>query len=1028
MALVVHGSPGTQRRNTPYHHSYPYHESGLKEASGAAWANAADAEGYVWGYFWEYWSVYLEFDPEFYPWALHLERGELVRWYVDSDGIFLDDAAAGHTYPLGGVQTVSCESPDPDQLFFILLEGQRGHAGHQEAGGGEADVERYDLTLQAASEQEWWQWGLRLGHAFALLECRDCRDARASAAREFFLRVFEGDVKGAQVIARSLDGGIDTCLMQRDRFKNTPLLIAASLGDASMVRWMTSSSRNAAHALAMNDMKQTPLLAAAVGGHLECLKAMLYALKLQSIKSGHKSRAKRKSSKHRGHRSGHGGGGARSNADSFASQCQRCVAAAMFGAARHNEPNALEILITEGDGDVFSINAEGQTLAHAAMQEGDNPEVLDLLNSCAPELFELADDYGNTALHFAAHRGWVRSTKFLLEAFVNPHAVNGWGRTAIAVAVVERQSECVEAIYHYGDDGRDAEPAYPARRVFEERTVQFTTKIDKKTLALAGGGSASKQSKMDMERVMRVWDQFFRNAMFGFSPPPPDDDDFYAPQYWSDDGRTRYIEPRTDGLPKPQRWGGDAQGQEVAESDALENWIETVDDEGEVYYENTRTGSFQWAVPGRSEWEVQRTFDRRYHYYFNVLTGRCLWRLSEWEERSHNGEVYYHNVVTGTTQWHAPPEWYENVADDYVWGTEHEGVGQQGDTWEYTGNENDALVPYNDSTQATCDPLYDERDSLSTLEASLDMGQYSPRPNATALATSSASPETHIWVLCDDNSDFEYFWNSTSSESSWEAPEIGWLQRTDTDGNTYFQNLQTYETSWEPPEPVSDRIGSQWERPQTGWLAVVDDVSHAEYFENLATGESSWVLPSSESAVVWDPCLAEDGLTWFYVPRAGNGWAFNFSEGYADWTSVSSTSASVSTDQLGGARGAKLLQDASVTHRLRDDGDGNLWLQSAYTVIRKSSSVQNKTSAGGGAAALKSRKRLTDQARNSAHSNEHVNTSSFQVVAYDARVRAGKAASYAGSNTVEVGHTQWEFPNTGWMLHLVAAAYWCLCR
>ena len=184
----------------------------------------------------------------------------------------------------------------------------------------------------------------------------------------------------------------------------------------------------------------------------------------------------------------------------------------------------------------------------------------------------------------------------------------------------------------------------------------------------------------------------------------------------------------------------------------------------------------------------------------------------------------------------------------------------------------------------------------------------------------------------------------------------------------------------------------------------------------MATGESSWVLPSSESAVVWDPCLAEDGLTWFYVPRAGNGWAFNFSEGYADWTSVSSTSASVSTDQLGGARGAKLLQDASVTHRLRDDGDGNLWLQSAYTVIRKSSSVQNKTSAGGGAAALKSRKRLTDQARNSAHSNEHVNTSSFQVVAYDARVRAGKAASYAGSNTVEVGHTQWEFPNTGWML------------
>ena len=40
---------------------------------------------------------------------------------------------------------------------------------------------------------------------------------------------------------------------------------------------------------------------------------------------------------------------------------------------------------------------------------------------------------------------------------------------------------------------------------------------------------------------MKVWDQFFRNALMGFDAPPGGeaDDDYYAPHYWSDDGRTR---------------------------------------------------------------------------------------------------------------------------------------------------------------------------------------------------------------------------------------------------------------------------------------------------------------------------------------------------------------------------------------------------------------------------------------------------------------------------------------------------------
>ncbi len=43
------------------------------------------------------------------------------------------------------------------------------------------------------------------------------------------------------------------------------------------------------------------------------------------------------------------------------------------------------------------------------------------------------------------------------------------------------------------------------------------------------------------KQVMKVWDQFFRNALMGFDAPPGGeaDDDYYAPHYWSDDGRTR---------------------------------------------------------------------------------------------------------------------------------------------------------------------------------------------------------------------------------------------------------------------------------------------------------------------------------------------------------------------------------------------------------------------------------------------------------------------------------------------------------
>ena len=52
----------------------------------------------------------------------------------------------------------------------------------------------------------------------------------------------------------------------------------------------------------------------------------------------------------------------------------------MFAAARYNQTQALDLLLQKGDGDIYG---EGQTLAHVALQAGDNSDVLVSLARCS---------------------------------------------------------------------------------------------------------------------------------------------------------------------------------------------------------------------------------------------------------------------------------------------------------------------------------------------------------------------------------------------------------------------------------------------------------------------------------------------------------------------------------------------------------------------------------------------------------------------------------------------------------------------
>jgi len=182
-----------------------------------------DEDGYFWGYFWEYYSEYLEFEPEFCPWALHAVNGLLMRWPQGSEEYF---DSATNTYELRRVASVSCVSPDPEKLFFIILQGQTTDA--RDVGDQNHQI---DLTLQADSEVEWWQWGRQLSRAFALLE-----------PSGLFASVYQGDFASLKKMFQS--NGTDLCLVHRDVFKNTPLIIAAALGRGEMLSWMLSIASN----------------------------------------------------------------------------------------------------------------------------------------------------------------------------------------------------------------------------------------------------------------------------------------------------------------------------------------------------------------------------------------------------------------------------------------------------------------------------------------------------------------------------------------------------------------------------------------------------------------------------------------------------------------------------------------------------------------------------------------------------------------------------------------------------------------
>ena len=236
----------------------------------------------------------------------------------------------------------------------------------------------------------------------------------------------------------------------------------------------------------------------------------------------------------------------------------------------------------------------------------------------------------------------------------------------------------------------------------------------------------------------------------------------------------------------------------------------------------------------------------------------------------------------------------------------------------------------------------------------------------------------------------------------------------DDQGNVYYYNFSTSETSWDPPDNApksaltsfhdSAEIQAQWHRPSSGCLVYFDHENDLSYYEDCETGETFWEPPRSDIQL-WDVCDSGDGESWYYVPRQ----AFNSSgldaDGNASWTSFYAVEGSTISPAHNVLKEAKvhaamyrcntvsvhsvannlcLLLCEQLTHKVHQDSDGSLWLQSAYSV--RSQAVGHE---------------LAQSVQS---------TNPIQEAAQGIIRRASNTPS------APLPRTQWEYPETGWLL------------
>jgi len=299
-----------------------------------------------------------------------------------------------------------------------------------------------------------------------------------------------------------------------------------------------------------------------------------------------------------------------------------------------------------------------------------------------------------------------------------------------------------------------------------------------------------------------------------------------------------------EALPKSPVGGGGGDSDDDDDDDENENnnnvWEKHETDDGQVYYHNTETDETTWDVPeGYNQDEddtnnedvimedADESSDKEettavdHDESQNATTTTTDEKKNAWEQvTDEQGNVYYYNSQTEVTQWEKPED-FDKTADTAVavsaaangdGEAEVEAPAENGDTaianngWEMFQDDDGNVYYFNNQTEET---QWHKPDGFDDSAVAVEASQKQKPDNEFSSSPPSASADgahqaERSWEKYKDDEGRIYYYNTTTEETQWEAPE-GFVEKNNDDEDDYEEKNDEFQASpVRPPSPMED--------------------------------------------------------------------------------------------------------------------------------------------------------------------------------------------------------------------------------